>query len=157
MIKQPHPPQQSWGVYWISLSVCPSFHSCSVSRHFYGLIFQILRWNLVWLFTIMSYRSSLSFIVIDQYLTELWTLGLRIFMKICFLDIFWINFSDIEMKLVMIVYNNELQIKFEFCHYWSIFDRVMGPWTWSYLRGQVAVEGILVPFRSRHLYGLAEI
>jgi hypothetical protein len=35
----------------------------------------------------------------------------------CFLDIFWINLSDIEMKIGMNVYNNELQIKFEFHHY----------------------------------------
>jgi hypothetical protein len=35
----------------------------------------------------------------------------------CFPDIFWINFADNEMKLGMIIYNNELQIKFEFCCY----------------------------------------
>jgi hypothetical protein len=41
-----------------------------------------------------------------------WTLNFHeIF---CFPDIFWINFSDIEMKLGMIAYNDELQIKFEF-------------------------------------------
>jgi hypothetical protein len=28
-----------------------------------------LKWNLVWLFTMMSYRSILSFVVIDQYLS----------------------------------------------------------------------------------------
>jgi hypothetical protein len=102
-----------------------NFMKMSVFRTFFGLILQILKWNLVWLFTIMSYRSSVGFVVTDQYLTELWALRLRIFMKICFPDIFWINFADIEMKLGMIVYNNELQIKFEFCRYWSIFDRVM--------------------------------
>ena len=32
----------------------------------------------------------------------------------CFPDIFWIKYADIEMKLGMIVYNDELQIKFEF-------------------------------------------
>jgi hypothetical protein len=32
-----------------------------------------------------------------------------------------VNFADIKMKLVVIVYNNELQIKFEFRHC---------PWTW---------------------------
>jgi hypothetical protein len=74
----------------------------------------------------MSYRSSLSSVVIEQYLTELWPLDLENFLEnFCFSDIFWINFSDIEMKLGMIVYNIELQIKFEFCSYWSIFDRVM--------------------------------
>jgi hypothetical protein len=36
----------------------------------------------------------------------------------CFPDIFRINFADNEMKLCMIVYNNELQIKFEFRRYW---------------------------------------
>jgi hypothetical protein len=35
----------------------------------------------------------------------------------CFPDIFWINFSDNEMKLGMLVYNNELQIKFEYRRY----------------------------------------
>jgi hypothetical protein len=61
----------------------------------------------------MSYRSTLNFVVIDQYLTELWALGLFMKMSV-FPDIFWINFKDIEMKLGVIVYNNELQIKFEF-------------------------------------------
>jgi hypothetical protein len=32
----------------------------------------------------------------------------------CFPDIFWIRYADNEMKLGMIVYNDELQIKFEF-------------------------------------------
>jgi hypothetical protein len=32
----------------------------------------------------------------------------------CLPDIFWINFADIEMKLGVIVYNNELQIKLSF-------------------------------------------
>jgi hypothetical protein len=36
------------------------------------------------------------------------------------------------MKLGKIVYNDELQIKFEFRCYWSIFDRVMGPWTLNF-------------------------
>jgi hypothetical protein len=36
-----------------------------------------------------------------------------------------IHFADVEMKFGMIVYNNELQIKYEFRRYWSIFDRVM--------------------------------
>jgi hypothetical protein len=74
----------------------------------------------------------LSFVVIGQYLTELWALGLGIWNfheNFCFPDIFWINHSDIEMKRGMIAYNTELQIKFEFCSYWSIFDGVMGPWT----------------------------
>jgi hypothetical protein len=45
-------------------------------------------------------------------------LGLGIFMTISvFPDIFWINFADIEMKLGMIVYNNELQIMIEFRRY----------------------------------------
>jgi hypothetical protein len=56
----------------------------------------------------MSYRSSLSFVVIDQYLPELSPLDLENF---CFPNIFWIIFSDIEMKLGVIVYNDELQIK----------------------------------------------
>jgi hypothetical protein len=68
----------------------------------------------------------LSFVVIGQYLT----LEFGIFMKnFVFWTFFWINFSDIEMKRGMIAFNTELHIKFEFCSYWSIFDRVMGPWT----------------------------
>jgi hypothetical protein len=53
-------------------------------------------------------------------------LGLRMFMKMSVSpDIFWINFEDIKMKLGMVVYNNELQISFDFCSSWSIIDRVM--------------------------------
>jgi hypothetical protein len=48
-------------------------------------------------------------------------LELKIFMKISvFRTFFEFNFADIEMKLGMIVFNNELQIKFEFLFYWSI-------------------------------------
>jgi small basic protein len=72
--------QRSWGVYWIQ-RVRPSVF-CFPDILICGLIFQILKWNWVWLFTMMSYRSSLSFVVIDRYVTELWALGLRIFMKI---------------------------------------------------------------------------
>ena len=64
---------------------------------------------------------------------------------------FLINFSDIKMKLDMILYHNELQIKFEFRQYWWMFDRVISPWTKSYLWGQVSAGVILVPFRGRHL------
>jgi hypothetical protein len=46
----------------------------------------ILKWNLLWLFAIMSCRSSLIFVVIDQFFIELWTLELGIFMKI---SVFW--------------------------------------------------------------------
>jgi hypothetical protein len=45
----------------------------------------------------------------------------------CFPDIFRINYADNEMKLGRIVYNNELQIKFELRHYWLILDWVMTP------------------------------
>jgi hypothetical protein len=41
-------------------------------------------------------------------------LGLKIVMDICFPDNVLINVADIEMKLGMIVYSNELQIKFSF-------------------------------------------
>jgi hypothetical protein len=59
----------------------------------------------------------LSFVT-DQYLTELWALKFRIFMKISvFRTFFLTNFSDTEMKLGMVAYNNELQIKFEFSCY----------------------------------------
>jgi hypothetical protein len=66
----------------------------------------------------MSYRSSLSFVVTDQYLTEVWPMDA----KLSVFRTFSINCADIEMKLCQIVFNNELQIKFEFCRYWSIFD-----------------------------------
>jgi hypothetical protein len=151
---------------------------------------HILKWNLVWLFTMMSYRSSLSFVVIDQYLTELRALGLTIFMinfsyiekklgmivyndeikceflcywsifdrimglrilnfheNFCFPDIFWINFSEIEMKLGIIVYNNKLQIMFEFRCYWSIFKRVMGPWTFLFSGHAITLQKNLTDLR----------
>jgi hypothetical protein len=44
-------------------------------------------------------------------------MDLEFFMTFLFSGHFWIIFSDIEMKLGIIVYNNELQIKFEFCCY----------------------------------------
>ena len=71
-----------WSIFaWVIALGLRIFMKISVFRTYFGLFFQILKWNLVWLFTMMSYRSSLSFVVIDQYLTELWALGLWIFMK----------------------------------------------------------------------------
>ena len=74
------------GLYWIQrvrLSVRPS-SGFSVFRTYFGLNMQIMKWNLVWLFTMMSYRSSLSFVVIDQYLPELWPLDLEFSWKFLF-------------------------------------------------------------------------
>jgi hypothetical protein len=53
------------------------FMKISVFRTFSKLILQVLKYNLVCLFTIMSYSSNLSFVVIDQYLIELWSLDLE--------------------------------------------------------------------------------
>jgi hypothetical protein len=60
-----------WTIFALGLRI---FMKISVFRTFFEFILQILKWNLVWLFTIMSYRSSLSFVIIDQYLTKLWPL-----------------------------------------------------------------------------------
>jgi hypothetical protein len=54
-----------------------------------------------------------------------------------FRTFFLIRFAYIEMKLGIIVYNNELQIKFEFRRYWSVFDRVMAIGLSHTSRGQV--------------------
>jgi hypothetical protein len=76
-----YPRNEVRGYTGFSVSDCPSVFRV-VFWTFFGLILQIMTWNLVWLFTIMLYRSSLSFVLNDQYLTELWALGLRIFIKI---------------------------------------------------------------------------
>jgi hypothetical protein len=82
IIIPPHPTRNDVGGDILD-SACPSVRRpCCVFQTVFGLNRQIMKWNLVWLFTIMSYRSSLSFVIIDQILTELWVLGLRIFMKI---------------------------------------------------------------------------
>ena len=76
------------------------FMKFSVFRTFFGLIFQILKWNWVWLLTMMSYRSSLSFVVIDEYLTELWTLGHKIFMKISvYGTLYYYHFTEKPFRL----------------------------------------------------------
>jgi hypothetical protein len=55
----------------------------------------------------MSYRSSLSFVIIDQYLTELWALGLRIVMKISvFRTFFGLIFQILKWNLVWLFFNN---------------------------------------------------
>jgi hypothetical protein len=66
------------------------FMKISVFRIFFKSILQILKWNLVWYFTAMSYRSSLSFVIIDQYLTESWPLDSDVkFASVCILVLFW--------------------------------------------------------------------
>jgi predicted transcriptional regulator len=104
------------------------FMKISVFRIFFELILQILKWNLVWLFTIMSYRSILVFVIIDKYLTELWALGLRIFMKISvFQTFFGLILKILIWNLVWLFSVTSCRSSLNFCHYWSIFDRVMGP------------------------------
>jgi hypothetical protein len=44
----------------------------------------------------MSYRSSLSFVVIDQYLIKLWALGLRILKK---MSVFW-TFLELILQVL---------------------------------------------------------
>ena len=100
------------GYTGFSVSIC---RPCSVFRTYFGLIFQMLKWNLVWLFTMMSYRSSLSFVVIDQYLTELWALGLRIFMKFSvFRTFFGLIFQILKWNwvwlLTMMSYRSSLSL-----------------------------------------------
>jgi hypothetical protein len=55
------------------------------------------------------------------------------------------------MKLGMIIYNNELQIKFEFRRYWSTFDRVMAPGLSHIYEVKFAAGVIFVSFRGRYL------
>jgi hypothetical protein len=79
----------------------------------------------------MSDRSSLSFIITDQYLTELWPWDLEFSRKFLFSEhfyapvskdlghivlfcFFWINFEYIKMKLGVIVNNDELRSSFSF-------------------------------------------
>ena len=77
------PPATKLGGYTgFSVSVRPS--GFSVFRTYFGLNMQIMKWNLVRLFTMMSYRSSLSFVVIDQYLPELSPLDLEFSWKFLF-------------------------------------------------------------------------
>jgi hypothetical protein len=78
---------QIW-VLLLLMNICPNYGPLDLefswkflfSGHILDYFFGYWN-NLVWLFTMMSYRSSLSFVVIDQYLTKLWALGLWIFMK----------------------------------------------------------------------------
>jgi hypothetical protein len=51
--------------------------------------------------------------LIDLFKVELWSLDLEFSCKFHF----WINYADIEMKLGTIVYNDDLQLKNEFCNY----------------------------------------
>jgi hypothetical protein len=85
-----YPPQRSWGRGYtgFSVSVHPSSVFC-IPDIFFLLNMQIIKWNLVWLFTIMSYRSSLSFVVIDQYLTELWKFVFRILFRLILQVLKW--------------------------------------------------------------------
>jgi hypothetical protein len=60
----------------------------------YELILQILTCNLVWVFTVMSCISNLSFVVIDQYLTELWPFDLEFICKFVFWTYFGLIFEE---------------------------------------------------------------
>jgi hypothetical protein len=117
------------------------------SGHFFKLIFPILKGNVVWLFTIMSYRWSFSFIVIDQYLIELWVLGLRIFKKI---SVFWtffiLIFQILKWKVVWLFTIMSYRWSLSFVIIEQYFSEL-----WALGLNKVCCGGILVPFRGRHL------
>jgi hypothetical protein len=90
----------------------------------------------LWLTVIFCDKSYVMLQVISRCDFRIWPTNLDVVLnRICHswgicvsqTHLVWINFTDIKMNLGMhmIVYNNELQIKFEFCCYWSILDRFM--------------------------------
>jgi hypothetical protein len=147
------PPATKLGGYTgFSLSVCLSVRPSSgfsVFRTYFGLNMQIMKWNLVWLFTMISYRSSLSFVVFDQYLPELSPLDLEFSWKFPFsghiLDYFFGYWNEtlydclqwwatdqvwVSLLLINICLSYGLSWKFEFSQH--ILDYFFGYWneTW---------------------------
>ena len=79
---------------------------------FFSQPLQLLNWNLIYAFIINNYRSSLSFRKIDPFLAELRPVNIEIFTNFTVFWTFFSAFSDIELKLGIHLYCNELQIQF---------------------------------------------
>ena len=94
-----------WSIFdWVMVLGLKIFMKIWVFWTFFGLFFWILKWNLVWLFAIVSCRSSLIYVVIDQFFTELWALELWIFMKISvFRTFFGLIFQILKWNMVWLL------------------------------------------------------
>ena len=130
-----------WSIFaWVIALGLRIFLKISVFRTYFGLFFRILKWNLVWLFAIMSCRSSLIFVVIDQFLTELWVLELGIFMKISVFRTFfgWI-FQILKWNVVWLLTILSCRSSLSFV----VIGQYLTEW-WA-LGGQVCCGGYFSP------------
>ena len=99
-------------------SVCPSV--TLVFPDFSSLCFDTSGWKLVGSFHMKSYRSSSTFITIDQLFHELWP-----FVHNSFSGLFSAMLSHISMTVGSKLPYEELQIKFDFRHGWPTFSWVI--------------------------------
>ena len=87
---------------------------------FSSLYFHISGWKLVQSFYMKSYRSSSTFLTVDLLFYELLP-----FVQNSFSELFSVMLSHIWMKVGRKLPHEELQIKFNFCHGWPTFSRVI--------------------------------
>jgi hypothetical protein len=92
--------------------------------HIFSLCLEILTWCMVYECIMMSYRSSLHFVLVQWVLAELWPLDFENFVKYLVVTTlfhydlrYWLDFG-------MRVYNHKLQINFEIhllflAYYWG--------------------------------------
>jgi hypothetical protein len=109
------------GVTHVDKSGNSEINSCD---HFFSLCFEILTGYLVCGCIMMSYRSSLHFVLVQWVLAELWPLDFENFVKYLVVTTlfhydlrYWLDFG-------MRVYNHKLQINFEIhllflAYYWG--------------------------------------
>ena len=90
---------------------------------FFSLCLEILTWFWVYECIMMSYRSSLHFVPVQWFLTQLWPLDFEIFICHHFISLWF----EILTWFLVWEYNHKLQIKFEICSGSMIFGQLTIP------------------------------
>jgi hypothetical protein len=103
-------------------------------HHFFSLCLEILTWFLVYECIMMSYRSSLHFVPVQWFLTELWPVDVK-FGQIFSCHHFFLLCMEILTWFLVWVYNQEvtdqLWNSFRLNYFWPTYSR------WALKFGQI--------------------
>jgi hypothetical protein len=140
--------------------------------------FEILTWYLVCGCLMISYRSSLCFVLFQWFLAELWPLDFEIWPNILLSPLFFAMLGYIDLMSGIWVYNDELQIKFTFrsvplnatvllniwFDFWNVSVLLSRGWDYGLFRvewslvekhlqlGKLKVTNFLISFRASLIF-----
>jgi hypothetical protein len=107
----------------------------NLAKYLIVTIFFCYAWR-YWLdFSIWVYSDALQinllFVLVQWFLAELWPLDFQIWPNILLSPLYFTMIWDIDLIFGMRVYNHKLQIYFEICSGWMIFDQLTDGGLWN--------------------------